>query len=160
MRPEKTVARHRASFAKSALLRERQHVSVLEPGVRCRACPDHRQGKSQGSQLSLDCVSWRSCSSRLSSSSFLAISLWARIESTQVWSSHNSSMDMCSNCSRYTIPPNHDHPQGVPIGAGVSTNFRLRTKILARCVLRRTVLVIESVSARCGSAERLFRPIP
>jgi len=60
------------------------------------------------------CSDWRligdfvwSSPKRFSSSSFLAMSLAARIASTTLWRSHSSSMDMSLNCSRFIIFPNH-----------------------------------------------------
>jgi hypothetical protein len=41
-------------------------------------------------------------SSRLSSSFFFATSLAVRTALTKLWTSHNSSIDLLSNCSRYT----------------------------------------------------------
>src|SRR5262249_24496445 len=54
--------------------RERQHVSVLEPGVRWRACPDYRQGKSQGLQVS--CRFWISFPGGVVQAAFRVLLSW------------------------------------------------------------------------------------
>lgn len=67
--------------------------------------PQNRRPETlpQSSDEPPDPIDWPSCCSRFSNSSFLAMSRAARSRSTSVWRVHNSSIDMFSNCSRYSM---------------------------------------------------------